>query len=357
MVKESFVARASRQSRSAKHPHRRFLLTYISQSEVASKARRLPSALNRFSLPYRLDLERRKLAGLGDHEFGSVSTDLKLELLEGYLKAFTRALRAKFNNLWYVDAYAGTGRRTVKILERDPDLLDEGVEAEIVQRRGSAQIAIDTDPAFNRLVFIDLNRRHVKALGELKQKHETSIKRIDVVRQDANVAIRELIRGHKFTGTRAVMFLDPYGLGVSWETLEAIAQTGAIDVWYFVSLEGLFRQAAHDQAKINDKKRAAITRMLGTADWETAWYSERQSLDLFGHNDSGQRVADIDAMEAYVQKRLEVLFPKVLPPLRLKNKAGVNSAALFFAISNKDGKAIGLATRIASAVLKNGRQR
>ena len=297
------------------------------------------------------------MPSLGDHEFGSVSTDLKLELLQAYLKAFTRALRAKFNYLWYIDAYAGTGRRTVKILARDPDLLDEGVEAEIIQRRGSAQIAIDTDPAFNRLIFIDLNRRHVTALKELKQKYETVKRRIDVVRQDANVAICELIKGHNFAGTRAVMFLDPYGLSVSWETLEAVAETGAIDVWYFVSLEGLFRQAAHDQAKINDKKRAAITRMLGTADWEADWYAVRPSHDLFGNNDSSQRVADIDAMEAYVQKRLEVLFAKVLPPLRLKNKAGVNSAALFFAISNTDGRAIGLATRIASAVLNNGRQR
>lgn len=297
------------------------------------------------------------MTNLSDHEFGSVSTDLKLELLRKYLKAFTGALRNIFDDLWYVDAYAGTGRRTVKILARDPDLLDEGVEEQIIQRQGSAQIAIDTRPAFDRLVFIDLNRRHVRALEELKHGHETPRMRIDVLRKDANEAIRQLIQGHNFAGTRVVMFLDPYGLGVSWETLEAIARTGAIDVWYFVSLEGLFRQAAHDPTKINDKKRAAITRMLGTSEWETAWYAERPTLDLFGRSDIGERTADVDAMEAYVKKRLEVLFPKVLPPLRLKNKAGVNSAALFFAISNKDGRAIGLASRIASAVLKSGRQR
>lgn len=297
------------------------------------------------------------LSNLADHEFGSVSTDLKLKLLKEYLKAFTRALRGTFRDLWYVDAYAGTGRRTVKILARDPDLLDEGIEEQIVQRQGSAQIAIEIQPSFDRLVFIDLNRRHVRALTELKRNFETSKRRIDVLRQDANEAIRELISTHDFAGTRVVMFLDPYGLSVSWQTLQAIAKTGAIDVWYFVSLEGLFRQAAHDAAKINNKKRAAITRMLGTAEWEQAWYAAPPTLDLFDDAKIAQRVANVDAMEAYVKTRLETIFAKVLPPLRLKNKAGVNSAALFFAISNHSGKAIGLATNIASAVLKNGRQR
>lgn len=291
-------------------------------------------------------------SALANHEFGSVSTDLKLQLLAGYLQAFTRALRPYFPQLWYVDGYAGTGRRTVKILARDADLLDEGAEEQLVQRAGSAQIAIDTAPPFNRLVFIDLNRRHVSALNRLKAQYETSTLRIDVLRQDANEAIMQLIRSHTFGGTRVVMFLDPYGLGVSWETLQAIAATQAIDIWYFVSLEGLFRQAAHDPTKINDKKRAAITRMLGTAEWETAWYAERPEQDLFGRNDNMERVADVEAMEAYVKKRLEVLFPKVLPPLRLKNKAGVNSAALFFAMSNPDPRAMGLASRIANHLLK-----
>jgi three-Cys-motif partner protein len=240
----------------------------------------------------------------------------------------------------------------VKILAREADLLDDGAAEQLIQRAGSAQIAIDTVPAFNRLVFIDLNRRHVAALNQLKAEYETPSLRIDVLRQDANQAIMELIRGRNFAGTRVVMFLDPYGLSVSWTTLRAIATTKAIDVWYFVSLEGLFRQAAHDPTKINDKKRVAITRMLGTAEWETAWYSGPPEEDLFGRNDKTQRVVDIEAMEAYVKTRLEVLFPSVLPPLRLKNSAGVNSAALFFAISNPDPRAIGLASRIASHLLK-----
>ncbi|TIN59694.1 MAG: hypothetical protein E5Y29_29475, partial [Mesorhizobium sp.] len=39
-----------------------------------------------------------------DHEFGNLSTDLKLSLVEEYLGAFTTALRSKFAELWYIDA-------------------------------------------------------------------------------------------------------------------------------------------------------------------------------------------------------------------------------------------------------------
>jgi three-Cys-motif partner protein len=53
-----------------------------------------------------------------DHEFGSQSTDIKLALIEGYLKAFTTALSGKWPELWYIDAFAGTGSRTARTAVR-----------------------------------------------------------------------------------------------------------------------------------------------------------------------------------------------------------------------------------------------
>ena len=49
-----------------------------------------------------------------DHEFGDQHTELKLSIVEKYLKFFTTALRGKFKELWYIDAFAGTGSRTVR---------------------------------------------------------------------------------------------------------------------------------------------------------------------------------------------------------------------------------------------------
>jgi three-Cys-motif partner protein len=289
----------------------------------------------------------------GDHEFGGVSTDLKLSVVNGYLVAFTTALRGKFKDLWYIDAFAGTGERTVRYSAQDASLFDPATKERIERLRGSAQIAIDVRPPFDRLVFMDTNSKHCEALRALQANNPT--RKIDVLEDDANQAIERLLNSHRWDSTRAVMFLDPYGMSVNWTTLEAIRATRAIDVWYLVSLSGLFRQAALDGRAVDESKRQALTRMLGTDEWETEWYRRTERRDLFGAvNPDHERVAGVDAMEDFVFRRLSGLFSKVLRPLRLKDDRNVPTFSLFFATSNPDGKAIGLATRIAGHILSSG---
>lgn len=294
-----------------------------------------------------------------DHEFGGVSTDLKLSMVEGYLSAFMVALRSRFTRLWYIDAFAGTGARTIKHVAAPSNLLEDAREARVERRRGSAQIAIETVPGFDRLSFIDLKKKHWRALCDLRDAHPD--RNIDAIRGEANAEILKLIRGQSWAGQRAVMFLDPYGMHVHWTTLEAIRATGAIDVWYLVSLEGLYRQASTDGAKITLRKRAAISRMLGTDEWEAAWYTADDVPPLLkGLDDprlnleSSTRTANIDDISRFVTARLRSLFPKVLPPLRLKNRAGVPAFLLYFAMANDEPRAIGLATKIAAHILKVG---
>lgn len=287
---------------------------------------------------------------MADHEFGNVSTDLKLSLIEAYLNAFTTALRSQFPELWYIDAFAGTGERVIRQVAIAKDLLP-GIEERIERRRGSAKIALDVSPGFDRVIFMEKKKAYCKALERLREQYPGRV--IDIVRGDANTAIAREIDARNWVGKRAVIFLDPYGMAVNWTTLELIRKTEAIDVWYLVSLAGLFRQATRDPAKMDEKKRAAITRMLGTEEWIHAWYNRPKSNDLFGEHDHVyQRTADVESIEGFVGARLKTLFPKVLAPKRLKNAAGVPMFSLFLAISNPAPKAIGLATRIGNSILK-----
>jgi three-Cys-motif partner protein len=288
---------------------------------------------------------------ISDHEFGGVSTDLKLSMVQRYLSGFTTALRGKFNELWYIDAFAGTGERTVRLDATEANLFDDETPERVERRRGSAQIAVDTNPAFNRLIFMDRKAKHCDALRTLATANP--FRKIDVLQGDANDEIRCLLANRSWTSTRAVMFLDPYGMSVEWETLKAIRSTQAIDVWYFVSLSGLFRQAARDGNAVDDSKRLALNRMLGTSEWEKEWY-QASTADLFGDSQIS-RIANVQAIEAYVGKRLEILFPKVLKPRTFYSDRGVPMFALFFAMSNPDAKAIGLATKIASHILNSGK--
>ena len=72
-----------------------------------------------------------------DHEFGGQHTELKLSIIEKYLRAFSSALQNKFSELWYIDAFAGTGKRTVKVEARGEDLFD----AEVPQNQWSGVAA------------------------------------------------------------------------------------------------------------------------------------------------------------------------------------------------------------------------
>lgn len=294
-----------------------------------------------------------------DHEFGAQHTEIKLEVVRGYLEAYMTALRGKWKNLWYIDAFAGTGHRTVKTESRAGTLFDAPVTASIEQRRGSASIALDIVPQFDRLVFMEQNPKHCAALLELKQLHPS--RQIDIVEGDANQLIQREIGWSGWRSTRAVMFLDPYGMTVEWDTLRAIASTKAIDVWYLFSLSGLYRQAARNASAIDEKKRSAITRMLGTNEWLNRLYAPTREADLLsGVQDDPtteqlQRVEDVRGLEAYVQRRLREIFPTVLDPLQLPVRQRPQKFSLFFAVSNPDHKATGLATKFATSVIRRGR--
>lgn len=289
---------------------------------------------------------------IGEHEFGGVSTDLKLSLVEGYLRAFTTALKGRFD-LWYIDAFAGTGERTVKHAGHEGGIGVAPVDARVERLKGSARIALDTDPAFDRIVFIDANKRHVAALTQLAGSRLG--KDVEVVRAKANDAVMAEIARKNWSGVRAVMFLDPYGMHVDWTTLQGIASTKAIDVWYLVSLSGLFRQATKKGRALSAQKRNAIIRMLGTTEWEDEWYRESNQVSLFAESEPERfRVVSVPQIEAYVRKRLQTIFPSVSAPLTLRNSQNVPMFSLFFAVSNPEPKAIGLAMKIANHLLKTG---
>jgi len=70
-----------------------------------------------------------RVESIGDHEFGSGLTDLKLSVVAEYLHRYNMALsKQPFFQRWYFDAFAGTGERTVRLSGSSGDLISEPVE-------------------------------------------------------------------------------------------------------------------------------------------------------------------------------------------------------------------------------------
>jgi three-Cys-motif partner protein len=284
-----------------------------------------------------------------DHEFGGQHTDLKLAIVEGYLNAFTKALRPKFKHLWYVDAFAGTGARTVRTESEGPTLIEAPVEEAVERRRGSAQIAIDARPEFDFLVFIETNKSYISALLDLRAKNLQ--RSISIFEDDANSALKSLVANNSWQDKRAVVFLDPYGMEVEWSTLKALAVTEGIDVWFLFPLAGLYRQATRKLTDIDASKRAALTRMFGDDSWEAELYPVSSDRDMFGDLLERRRELDPRGLEKYVQRRLGEIFGAVLDPLPLPIDRGPQMFSLFLCIANKSPAAIGLAKRIGDFLL------
>src|SRR5690606_21665003 len=125
-------------------------------------------------------------------------------------------------------------------------------------------------------------------------------------------------------GMRGVVFLDPYGMEVAWSTVEAIASTQALDCWYFFPLSGLYRNAPHDPARLDETKQAALDKVLGTTDWRHRWYDHAAvPQTLFESEEQAAVRADVDAIERYVGERLRSVFKgAVLEPMRLRHNGG-----------------------------------
>lgn len=89
-------------------------------------------------------------------------TDIKLKLLRSCLHFYTQALKKQPFKLLYIDAFAGTGYRTVGSNQ-------SGLFASERRLKGSAQIALELERPFDRYVFIEWNTRRFQVLETLRR--------------------------------------------------------------------------------------------------------------------------------------------------------------------------------------------
>ena len=274
------------------------------------------------------------------HRFGSVHTKIKLDAIAKYLPAYTTALKNVPFTLHYIDAFAGTGMCDIKVAGKE------------IRVPGSAKIAIECAPPFHKMVFIETGLRKVKALERLGKA--ATGRSITIIRDDANVALPKCLSALNAQKDRAIVFLDPKGMQVEWETLRKIASTRVVDVWYLFPLSGLYRQATRNAASIDAHKAASLTRILGTDEWRPAFYAPHPQDVLFGARPAIRKV-EVPQMLAWVKARLETIFAGVEGPKVLYRSGSSHQQipifALFFAVSNP--RARDLALRIAAGVLKH----
>jgi three-Cys-motif partner protein len=206
---------------------------------------------------------------------------------------------------------------------------------------------------FDRFVFMDVDESSCRELESFVSSDFPQLQHtVSVVCKDANDALDQYVANTDWTKTRSVVFLDPYGLEVTWSTIQRLAGTGACDVWYLFPLGGVMRMMTKS-GRVPDAWRTRLDRVFGTPDWCGEFYRSSGQQSLLG-DEQDYRVKDASTGHVvdYVRRRLQVVFPAVSNAGILRNSRGAPLFALVMGVSSHSSAAQDAALRIANHIVK-----
>jgi three-Cys-motif partner protein len=149
-----------------------------------------------------------------------------------------------------------------------------------------------------------------------------------------------------------VLFLDPYGMQVEWETIEAIAGTEAIDLWLLFPLGVGVNRLLTRSGTIPEPWKRRLDVLLGTSAWHDDLYQVEATPTLFGGEEERTVKVSTETIGRYFNRRLGSIFAGCAPePGVLRNSKNNPLYLLCFAVGNARGKDIAL--RIANHLLKD----
>jgi three-Cys-motif partner protein len=225
----------------------------------------------------------------------------------------------------YVDAFAGSGKPKAKDQER--------------YIAGSPLRALQCQPPFDRYWFIELSSIRVSQLRSLKNQ----FKHLDIkIRKgDCNEILcnRVVPKITYKSNQRGLVFLDPYGLEVEWETIKGLARAKTFDVFVNFPLGGVTRLLKRDEPPKGGTK-ALLNKVIGSTDWVDALYKPSPQLSLFGEENIGRDVVRAEWLASLYSARVSQLFNYVSKPVIMRNSKKAPLYALFLA-SHKEA-AVGI---------------
>lgn len=272
-----------------------------------------------------------KQTNISGSHFGGDWTKEKLTIIEDYLQFYVNALSKQKVQLIYIDAFAGSGKTELQ----SGETID-----------GSALISLKYN--FDKYYFIELDEERSRFLNEeINTRFHEKKDKVKVITGDSNSELKKLFRSLTVY-QRGVMFLDPYAMELEWDVLETAKQTNILDIWYLFPLNALTRNL-YKKMSMPIATKNKVTQILGTNEWEKELYHQSAQLSIFG--DEPLERVNFDRLVDFVRQRLINSFPYVSPQSRmLKNSNNSPMFILFFMMTNKSGKAIGLGSKVVTDI-------
>ena len=224
----------------------------------------------------------------------------KLECLRKYLHAYTTILsKQRFKGYFYIDAFAGPGTLKVRqqqttdsaqqlLLEDLNDVWQDANEAEYIS--GSPRVALELEKPFTDYIFLEIDSDRLKHLEEMKQSYKSMNRRIHIRKQDCNAYLYKLLKQIPWREWRGVIFLDPFGMQVPWETIVKIGNTNAIEIFINFPVGMAIQRLLKRSGKFTSEERNKLNQYFGTEKWYNLLYkTEKDLLGEKHHQDTKLR--------------------------------------------------------------------
>lgn len=243
-------------------------------------------------------------------------SEVKLDIVREYAQAYSTILTAQAKprlHHVYIDGFSGSG---VHLAKRTGEFV-----------LGSPLNALQIVPPFREYFLIDLDGDKIEQLrqqiGERQDVHLEA--------GDCNEVLLSrvfpYVRFEQYR--RGLCLLDPYGLHLNWQVVEAAGKLKTLDVFLNFPIMDMNRNALwRHPEQASHEGLARMTAFWGDTSWQSAAY--RSQPTLFG--DERVKLENEEVAAAF-GRRLEKVadFKYVARPLAMRNTKGAIVYYLFFA--------------------------
>ena len=184
----------------------------------------------------------------------------KYQLVGSYCDIFTNGMKFKWDQLVYIDLFAGAGHATIK--ESNKTYLN------------SAFTAMSIPVPFTKYILCEKDEKRFNALSE-RVKRDFSHLNVELIKGDSNKNVQKVINAippfKKGNTLLPFCFVDPYSLNLNFSTIRALGST----LMDFLILQALHMDANRNIETYLKDKNTKIADYLGKSNW-------RELLEEYG---------------------------------------------------------------------------
>jgi three-Cys-motif partner protein len=176
----------------------------------------------------------------------------KYKLVGSYCDIFTSGMKSKWDQLVYIDLFAGAGY--AKIKESKKTYLN------------SALIAMSLPNPFTKYILCEQNKDRIEALTARVERDFGHLN-YEIIHSDSNSNVEKIINAIPSFGKGNTLlsfcFVDPYSLDLNFETIKALAK----NIVDFLILQALHMDANRNFDNYLKEENNKIAQYLGLTNW------------------------------------------------------------------------------------------